>query len=316
MDICSQGRLEIELLPAGSVVGTMEILDAVSSGAVECGTSCDPYWAGKDPRFDIQGMIAAHFTFDEALIWFLSPDLPGRQYAEELFGKFNVHWIPIHLAPTETEYNSNKVIMYPGDYEGLTFRGTGWTGMVMNSDDFGAAGVMMPAGDVYSALERGVIDACELGNPYSNWKRGLHEVTDYVGFPGVHKLTETNGWLVNLDYWAELPDDLKMIMEMCCYPMITIRFAQENYQSALTLVDLVEYGTQICYMSSELQEEWRRVSWELAEEKSADSAEFKEMWEAMKDYTTVIRPYMTLQTPNWGTEAVFPWPVIDETNWP
>jgi len=310
--LLSQGRLTIEMLPVGSIVGTMEVFDAVSSGAVESGTSCDPYWAGLDPRFDIQGMISAHFTFDEALIWFGDdPAIPGRELTDKLYEEFGVKWLPIHLAPTESEYVSNKVILNPGDYKGLTFRGTGWTGMVMNTEDFGAAGVMMPSGDVYSSLERGVIDACELGNPYSNWLRGLHEVTEYVGFPGIHKLTETNSFIVNMDQWNKLDPYLQKVVEVSTERMITQRFETETYQSAMTLFDLDDFGCKIVYESPALQEEWRRVSWGLAEEMAVDNAEFKEMWDAMKDFTAIVRPYMQLQTPSWGVgEEAYPWPVI------
>jgi TRAP-type mannitol/chloroaromatic compound transport system substrate-binding protein len=39
--LVSNGRLDLDLLPTGSIVGTMEVFDAVRQGAVECGTSCD-----------------------------------------------------------------------------------------------------------------------------------------------------------------------------------------------------------------------------------------------------------------------------------
>jgi TRAP-type mannitol/chloroaromatic compound transport system substrate-binding protein len=41
IETVSNGRLKLDLLPTGAIVGTMEIFDAVSQGAVECGTSCD-----------------------------------------------------------------------------------------------------------------------------------------------------------------------------------------------------------------------------------------------------------------------------------
>jgi len=64
----SGGRLIADLQPAGAIVGTMEIFDAVSTGAIEMGNAPDCYWQGKDQRFNLIGMIAAHFTFEQAVL--------------------------------------------------------------------------------------------------------------------------------------------------------------------------------------------------------------------------------------------------------
>ncbi|MGD8520213.1 MAG: hypothetical protein PVF56_03630, partial [Desulfobacterales bacterium] len=44
----SGGRLEIETLPAGTVVPAFEVLDAVSRGVIDGGHAWASYWAGKD----------------------------------------------------------------------------------------------------------------------------------------------------------------------------------------------------------------------------------------------------------------------------
>ena len=49
VDAMSSGRLKIEVLPAGAVVGVFEILDAVDTGIVNGGFAWTHYWSGKHP---------------------------------------------------------------------------------------------------------------------------------------------------------------------------------------------------------------------------------------------------------------------------
>jgi TRAP-type mannitol/chloroaromatic compound transport system substrate-binding protein len=324
---CSNGRMNLDLLPSGSIVGTMEVFDAVSQGAVEVGTSCDCYWAGNDPLFDIVGMIGAHFTYEEGICWFYGtrPDewggnnaedkeiaTGGMKEIEDLFANFNIKYIFRDIGSPEAEYVSNKMIVEPGDYKGLQFRGTGWTGKVMNSPEFGAAGVMMPPGDVYSSLERGILDACELGNPSSNWNRGLHEVTDYTGFPGIHKITETHGLLINMDSWNTLPPDIQKIIEVCVNDTCAWRYAYDTTRSAYIIPQLIDYGNTIVRESSALQRLWKETSWRLARELNPDDTEFQAVIDRHLEHMDLIGGYLKLQAPDYGNDPGGPiekWPL-------
>jgi TRAP-type mannitol/chloroaromatic compound transport system substrate-binding protein len=294
--------MNIEVLPSGAIVGTMEILDAVASGAMEIGRSCDCYWEGKDMRFAIEGMIGAHFTFDEMMVWFFSSDVGGYQQSLDLFEQYGAHWIPCNWSITEAEYCSNKKLINPEDFKGLTIRGVGWTGMIVNEPEFGAAGTMIPPADVYTALERGVIDACELGNPEGNMSLGMHEVTKYQGFPGCHQLTQTQGWIINLDLWNDLPEDIQTVMEMTLWASIPRIYGDMTYRSAEAVKEWEAYSPEheSVVESPELQALWRDTSWKLADGLAADDADFKAMWEDMKDMLEVVRHYVELQTPDWG----------------
>ena len=312
--LVSNGRLILENLPTGSIVGTMEIFDAVRQGAVECGTSCDCYWAGNDPMFDIVGMVGAHFNYSEAICWFYgtkpdayggdNPDdqaiaTGGLQEIEDLFAKFNIKYIIRDFGSPEAEYVSSKLIVNPGDYNGLQFRGTGWTGKCMNSPEFGAAGVMMPPGDVYSSLERGILDACELGNPSSNWNRGLHEVTDYTGFPGIHKIQETHGFMVNMDSWNKLPADLQKLVEIAWNDRVMWAYSYDTVRSASIIPRLVDYGNTIVRESADLQKLWLDTSWRLAREQSPDDADFQAAIDKHLEHKSIVGGYLKLQEPDY-----------------
>ena len=306
--IASGGRLVIDVLPVGSILGTYEIFDGVGSGAIESGVSCDPYWSGNDMRFELQGMIAGHFTPMVQIGWFFGnisadkPIAPGWQYAEELFGKFNIKPIPFGISETEAEYMANKPIIKPSDYKGLTFRGTGWTTMTVQEPSFGAKGVFVPSQDVYSSLQTGVIDACELGNLASNYVQGYYDICKYTGFPGIHKLGETCSFMVNMATWKKTPADLQKIVEACAHMYGLRNQAFARVQSAQALPEVIKKGVTVTYTSPEAQNMWRTTSWALSEKEAAKSPEFKKMWEDMKAFQIMMDRYVDLQTPDYGPD--------------
>ena len=53
------GRLEIELLPVGSVVHYSETLDAVGAGILEGQVTAPVYFSGKNPAFALLGDLIA-----------------------------------------------------------------------------------------------------------------------------------------------------------------------------------------------------------------------------------------------------------------
>jgi TRAP-type mannitol/chloroaromatic compound transport system substrate-binding protein len=259
-------------------------------------------------------MVGAHFDYSEAICWFYgtrpeeyggdneddrSIATGGLKEIEDLFAKFNVKYILRDVGSPEAEYVSSKLIVNPGDYKGLQFRGTGWTGKCMNSPEFGAAGVMMPPGDVYSSLERGILDACELGNPSSNWNRGLHEVTDYTGFPGIHKVQETHGFMVNMDSWNTLPPDLQKLIEIAWNDRMLWAYAYDTVRSAHIIPRLVDYGNTIVRESSALQKLWLDTSWRIAREQDPDDAEFQASIDNHLAHKRLIGGYLKLQQPDY-----------------
>jgi TRAP-type mannitol/chloroaromatic compound transport system substrate-binding protein len=294
------GTLVVEMLPAGAIVGALEVCDAVSSGAIEMGYGCDGYWQGTNIAFAATGMFGAHMTWDEMIVWLYADDVGGQQISRDLFAKYDIMAIPMVLGTGEAAYMANKPITEASDYEGLAFRGMGWTGMILAEPEFNAAGTMIPAGDVYTSLERGVIDACELGNPRSNWSMGLHEVTDYMGFPGVHQMTQIQNLLINMDNWNELTPAEQMVVQLACDASNNRSWAFNIWDSAQYIPKYEEYGTTILTLSPECQATWRDVSWRLADEQAAQSADFDLVWTAQRDMLEILRPYIKLQTPDWG----------------
>jgi len=98
------------------------------------------------------------------------------------------------------------------DFKGMRVRTPGWYMDILNS--LGASVTPLPGGEVYLALERGVIDAAEFSSPAINYPMGFDEITKYVIEPGVHQPSVQCAFFINKDSYNKLPADLKWIIDI------------------------------------------------------------------------------------------------------
>src|SRR5690606_31878199 len=123
-------------------------------------------------------------------------------WAEWRKEKFNLIGMPMFIRTAEVFLHSRKPVSTLEDLKGLKLRTAGaWLDMAR---EMGAAPVTTPGGEVYTALERGTIDATEWGTLWEDISPGFHRVTKYVIIPGVHHLTAPFELVINPKVWEEL----------------------------------------------------------------------------------------------------------------
>jgi len=207
--LASGGRLDIKLFSAGELVGAFESFDAVSKGSAQIGHDWPGYWKGKNEAFVAFASVPFGLDAEGYNIWLY--ERGGLELMQELYGRYNLYALPGGNGGQEMGLFSNKKATTMKDFEGLRVRTPGWYMDIMNS--IGASVSPLPGGEVYLALERGVIDAAEFSSPAINLPMGFDEITDYVIMPGVHQPSVQCGIFINMDAWNELPDDLKWIVD-------------------------------------------------------------------------------------------------------
>jgi len=253
-------------------------------------------------------MIAAHFTADETLAWFFDERNNSYKVNQEMFAKFGIHSLLTRSGQAEEEYMANKMLVEAKDFKGLTFRGVGWTGFVISSPEFGASCIVMPSTENYSALQSGVIDACESGGPYGNFTtNSLSEVCRYAGFPGMHQFSQTTSFLINAKKWKVLPPDVQMILTELLMARNFRTYAFTMKENAEVMDKVAAYGTVLVRESPACQRAWRDVSWRIADVMAKDSKDFAELWGRMKAYMgqDSLRGYLEAQTPAFGKKINF-----------
>jgi len=208
--LASGGRLDIKVFSAGELVGAMETFDAVSKGAAQVGHDWPGYWKGKNENFVSFASVPFGLDAEGYNIWLY--ERGGLEQMQELYGRYNLVAFPGGNGGQEMGLFSNKKATKMTDFKGMRLRTPGWFMDIMNS--LGASVSPLPGGEVYLALERGVIDAAEFSSPAINYPMGFDDITKYVIEPGVHQPSVQCSVFFNKDAWDSLPADLQWIVKI------------------------------------------------------------------------------------------------------
>ena len=168
------GELEFKPFAAKEVVGDFELLDGVKNGVLEAMNSFTVYWVGKVPATAFLSSYLMGLRYPhEWDVFFYSRD--GLKMAREIFAKQNIMYVGrIHHGPNII--HSKKAIRSIEDFKDLKLRVPG--GMI--AEGFAAIGAkttLLPGGEVFSALEKGTIEAADYTGPAVNWDLGFQQVT-------------------------------------------------------------------------------------------------------------------------------------------
>jgi TRAP-type mannitol/chloroaromatic compound transport system substrate-binding protein len=229
IETMSGGRLKIQVYGGNELVPPLEVFDAVSSGSAHMGHGAAYYWAGKASAAPFFTTIPFGMNAQQMNAWLLSGG--GLKLWEEYYDPLNL--IPFPCGNTGVQMGGwfNKEINSVADMKGLKMRIPGLGGQVISKA--GSSAILVAAAEIYTSLERGVIDAAEWIGPYHDYKLGLHKVAKYYYYPGWHETGSTLELIVNKDAFNSLPADLQEIVRTAAYRanmwMLSEFEAQNNF---------------------------------------------------------------------------------------
>lgn len=199
------GRFKINLFAAGQIVPAAQAFDAVRGGAFELMKTFDGYEAGKIPAFAFTSTIPFGFAeSDEYEAWFY--ERGGLDLVRQAYAPAGLHYI----APTvygQEPLHSKVPIRKIADLSGKKGRFVGLASAVMGA--MGVSVTPLPTGEVYSALDKGVIDMADRGDLTANFEAGLAEVAKFVVVPGFHQPTTATSYVANRAAHDKLPAEFK-----------------------------------------------------------------------------------------------------------
>jgi len=219
----TNGRLVIEPLPGGTIVSNFQLLDALRDNMVQAINSAGVYSSHKDPGAAVfTDLLYGYNAPWEAEAWFYYGG--GKELFNEFYNRFGVTCIGVIMWGFES-FPAKFPIMSMADYKGHTFRSP--QGMTLDTlAKLGAKAVYLRSWEIYSALEKGIVDGADWGTPSMNVRLGLNQVCKYFIFPEFRSMPMSD-FSVNTKAWNKLPDDIKTIIE------IAVRaWGQETLQQA------------------------------------------------------------------------------------
>ena len=295
IEVMTGGRLIIQFFPGGAVAPATKEFDALDAGIVEVALTGYHYNMDKFSCGGLYNIIVAGPTPLEYVTWYFEGG--GEELGNEMVKDYNVINIAMaSMTRAEMFGFSNKPLDSLDDFEGLKFRTAGDWGEIL-TDYFGASVIFLPGGEVYEALQRGVIDAFEYGSPGLNWGMGFHEIAKYGVFPGIHAPSVLNPYLVNKDAWAELPADLKPIVEEA-WMSECFRLMLEEAITDMTIIQKYkDYGLEFITLPVDVQKEVEVAARDFYEKKAAEDAFFNKVWSSVRDFMEAYRETDKLQYP-------------------
>ena len=293
----TDNRFQIQVFAAGEIVPGLQALDAAQNGTVEMCQTASYYYFGKDPTFTFG--TALPFGLNQRMIdaWMFYGG--GIELMNDLYKKFNVIGFPAGNTGAQMGGWFRKEIKIPDDLKGLKMRIGGFAGRVMAK--LGLVPQQLAGGDIYPALEKGTLDACEWVGPYDDEKLGFHKVAPHYYYPGWWEGGPMLHNLVHLPKWNELPKSYQSIVQSASHVANTMMMAKYDAANPAALKRLVAGGAQLRPFPQPVMEACFKAANELYAETAAGNADFKKVL----DSVTAFRndQYLWWQVAEYGFDS-------------
>jgi len=298
LEAMSGGRLLAEILPAGAVVKTNEILDAVDAGIVEAGFCWTHFWSGKHPAAylfsdqpSVNGMDQLGF-----LAWYYEGE--GYELYQELYDdhlKVNVKGLIILASGGQPLGWFKEPISSLDEFQKIKYRAPpGLTGKIFH--EMGISAVALPGGEIVPAAQKGVIDAAEWINPGEDIKLGLQQIWKNYYLQGFHQASDLGELTFNKDFWNKLPPDLQALVEGAAQATVMQSLSAHIYRNAVALGELQsKYGVTIHDTPTDLYPEFLRAAAKVSDDAARDNAFFAKVLTSQRKFADTIVPYWTKQ---------------------
>lgn len=284
----SGGRLTIRVYGADEVVPAMGVFNAVSSGSVELGHSAAYYWKGKIPAAQFFTAVPFGMNAQEMNGWLFYGG--GMELWRELYEPFNLIPFPGGNTGVQMAGWFNKEINSVADLRGMRMRIPGLGGEVFRRA--GGTAVSVPGGEIYTAMQTGVIDAVDWIGPYNDMAFGLHEVAKYYYYPGWQEPGPALELIVNKDAYQALPKDLQHIFALAAHAVNQDMLAEYTSRNNRALQQIKQNEEiEIRRLPDDVLARLREVSETIYEENAASDPEFAKVYEAYQKYMKQAREY-------------------------
>jgi len=287
----SDGDLKIHVYGGGELVPAFETFDAVSQGIAEMGHSSPYYWAGKVPSAQFFTGVPFGMNAQETNAWLYYGG--GMELWNELYSKFNL--IPFHAGNTGSQMGGwfNKEINSISDLKGLKMRVPGIGGKVLS--EAGGSPILSPVSEIYTNLERGVIDATDWIAPYHDYLMGFYKIAKYYYSPGWAEPSATIELLVNKLAYEKLPNYLKEIVKIAANSANTKMLSEFEKMNLEYLQKIeAEKSVQIKRFPDEVLNKFREITEKVIAEIAKSDEMGKKIYDSYSSFQKSISKWSKL----------------------
>jgi TRAP-type mannitol/chloroaromatic compound transport system substrate-binding protein len=299
----SGGNLDLQVAEPGTVIPALSIFENVSTGAIDAGYSWMGYEIGQVPASALFGATPFGLEPGDFLAWMYFKG--GNELLYETFEPFNVRPILCGSIPPEAAGWFREEINSVADLQGLKFRAAGVGGEIMS--ELGMSVTMLPGGELYQALETGVLDATEFSLPTVDEQLGFYQIAKHYYLPGWHQPSTNQFLYVNLDVWNGLGPETQGLIEMACMAGNAHAIAKGEALQGAVLKRFEDEGVTLHTYDDETLKAFYDATKTVMERKSAENEQFGKVYASMMAFQEELTPWTEkgYLPRNWLSEHVY-----------
>jgi C4-dicarboxylate-binding protein DctP len=240
----SEGRIDVELFPGGSLGGSADIFNGVQDGSIEMCVNIYPPFAQFSDAFLLYNLPYL-FSSTEVALEFLDGDI-ARNIAKGIEDK-GFKQLAVFDGGFRNVSNNKAPVKHPDDLKGLKIRTLDNPIQLDYFKAYGANPTPLPYGDIYVGLQTKTIDGQE--NSFSNTaSMKFNEVQKYI--TDTKHAFDPAGMFINTGVFESYPDDVKKIIEEAS--LSTQKFNRElAVQLENESIETIKQTTEITYLTDE-----------------------------------------------------------------
>ena len=273
----TNGNFEIHVHPGGELVPPLEVLEAVQQGSLQMGHTASYYYIGKNPALAFDCCVPFGLTARQQAAWLKQE---GQELTRGLFADFNILNFPAGNTGTQMGGWFKNAVNSLNELQGLKMRIPGMGGKVMA--EMGVAVQTLAGGEIYTALERGAIDATEWVGPYDDEQLGFYKVAKLYYYPGWWEPGPSLSFYVNQNAWSSLSAEYKAIFQAAAREAELGMLARYDIQNPEALGRLLNQGVEIRPFADDILQKARNVSQQLLEENAAKDPSYAKVYSSWK----------------------------------
>jgi TRAP-type mannitol/chloroaromatic compound transport system substrate-binding protein len=271
----TDNRFQIQVFAAGEIVPALEVLDAVQNQTIEMGHTTTYFFWGKEAALAFGSAMPFGLNARQMESWLVHGG--GNDLLQEVLASFNCYGIPMGNTGAQMGGWFRKEINKVEDLRGLKFRIAGFAGKVIAK--LGVVPQQIAPGDIYPALEKGIIDAVEYVGPHDDEKLGFHKIAKYYYYPAWWEGSTNCHALINLDRWNALPRHYQAAVQAAARDAGDWMITKYDAANPTALKRLLAGGTQLRPFSQEIMEACYKAANEVYAETAAANPRFKKIYD-------------------------------------
>ncbi|PID74987.1 MAG: ABC transporter substrate-binding protein [Desulfobacterales bacterium] len=284
------GNFEIRVEGSEKHKAPFGILDMVKGGQYQMGHSASYYWKGKDITTIFFTTAPFGMTSEEQFCWLLYNG--GLELQQKIYNKFGVYSLPGGSTGVQMGGWFRKEIKSLDDLNGLKMRIPGLAGEVFAK--LGVNVTNIPPGELYTALDRGTIDAIEWVGPAMDIKMGFHKITPYY-YAGWHEPASDTQFLINQKAFNKLPKEYQAILKTAIQRVNHENYAENVNANIHAWAKMKEEHPEVKVMvfPEPVLKAMKKATDEVMAEYGAKNPGFMEVYKSQQDFIKKARPWTT-----------------------